>query len=195
MAVNPWDMHDKKEENGNATNEKGMDQVILPDSLKSHAEALGGLVIIWSALELQLSIMLGTMLDIEFTSKGDVLTGNIEMKPRLQILRALGVVVGENVPNNWYGRLILLLNTIENDLCRERNRMIHDIWATTDLPEELMRITLKPKILKQPVEMKMERLPISARAISNLSYRVLVASKEIAGLTIELKPSLKDKSL
>ena len=75
-------MEDKDEENAK-------DQLLLPDDIQPHAMALGELVIIFGLLELHLSIMLATMLDLEFTTKGDVL-GGLEIREKLRLLKTLG---------------------------------------------------------------------------------------------------------
>lgn len=186
MALSLMATDDKAEESGK-------DLLILPEEVKPHALALGGLLIIFSGLELQLSITLATMLDVEFTSKGDVL-GGIELKPKLLLLKSLSFAVGKDKPNDWYNRFSELLRHISNDLCPDRNRMVHDVWGMSDVPGELIRINLKPQVSKQPVALKMDRLSVSVRDIAALSYQVLRASRELAVLTLELKPSLKEKS-
>ena len=182
---------------GSAKPNKPRHLMLLPDEIRPHAEALGGLVIAWGTLELQLSILFAVMLDLEFTSKGNVLMGHIEMKLRLKILNTLGPIVGRGLPNKWLSRLRDLLRHIENDLCPERNRMIHDIWGkgTTDENEVMTRIELKPKILKQTLALKFNRIQVSVPDIQSFTHDVLEATRQTGKLTLELKPSLRDKSL
>lgn len=168
--------------------------LLLPAEMRSHAEALGGLVVVWSALEFQLSMLLAFMLDMEFTPKGDVITGHIEMKLRLKILHSLGHVVGKDLPNNWLVRLTDLTKKVEHDLSSRRNRMIHDVWSPTDADGVMTRIDMKPRILKATLELTMNRIQVSVADIQALNYEVYAAARQALQLTVELRPSWQGKS-
>lgn len=192
VEVNESSMDTMEENKRQLPPQKGVPIFVFSDEVKPHAEALGGLVIMIGGLELQLSILLNVMLDIEFTPKGDVL-GVLEMKRKVQLLRGLAVVVGKDMPNNWHNRLMDLLNRIEG-LSEERNRMIHDVWGLSDTDGDMIRIRLKPAISKKPLELRVSQIPVSAPDIANLSYRILGAIRELVTLAVELKPSMTLKS-
>jgi hypothetical protein len=97
------------------------------------------------------------------------------------------------MPNNWYNRLIGLLNRISS-ISEERNRMIHDVWGLSDSHGDMIRISLKPQISKQKLELRVPEIRVSAPDIANLSYRILEAIRELVTLALELKPSMTLKS-
>jgi hypothetical protein len=156
---------------------KTAEKVFLPERLKPIAEALGTLAVIWGSLELGVSNLLATMLKLAPGEAGAVVTGNIQLKSQLEIIKHMALILKPS--DKWYQLVINTANNINCHLCTERNRMFHDFWTDSPTPEKMTRITLKPKLEERQdgkgKQLKQQQLLMTADMISNLTYRVMTA--------------------
>jgi len=161
---------------------------LLPEDTRPIAGELGVLVMMFSALEFQTSLLLGQMLRLGLGDEAHAVLGHIALKERLQILRKYGFAVKHS--EDWYVRLQKCLNHIENTLSPERNRMVHDLWGRNETGE-MLRIKTTPTI-KQPNtkaerHLKGESLPITAEGISKWTWEVLATTAEVIHISDEMR--------
>jgi len=159
--------HDK-----DAGNVKRTRKAVVPDHLQPLATALGTLAMAWGGLEQTIAAIMVTMLRLP-SLKGAIVAGNIELIPQIRIIRHIAVVLKLN--KNLYDNLKSDLSLVENHLCKERNRMFHDLWISDGSNGKMNRVTLKPDLDRtDPTNWKFKRdkKQMSELEVSDLTLQV-----------------------
>ncbi len=160
-------------------------------TLRVHANRLGKLLIVWSALEMDITLFLNQLASIKDTVTNNTLLGVTGMREKMQAVRALGY---SKRPNDaWFDQLDTTLNEIDNDLRNERNRMVHDFWIKVPQDSTAKRSRFNPRVVNtQSRTKKLEFAsfkPIAPNDISVLARRIEEASVEILELRRQLAPT------
>jgi len=95
--------------------------------------ALGGSVIAWSYLEKSVDLLLGPLLAIHglrTTLSVDLVLSNVKLREKASI--AVSLACEAKIPRSTLERTITLMNTVQNQLRTNRNRLFHDSWSYTD---------------------------------------------------------------
>jgi hypothetical protein len=106
------------------------------------------------------------------------------LRDKLQIIKSTAFTLYH--PSKWFDDLEVLVNTIDNELRPERNRMMHDVWERGDPDSALIMISATPKIRRiqsqQQRILYRDRLPISQHEIWNFCNRVLGVAMDFGSL-------------
>ncbi len=160
-------------------------------ALKEHADNLGQLLLAWSALEMDITLLLNELALIKDRVVKNVLAGMPPIRDKLLAVLAIGY---DRRPDDaWYERLQVLVGEIEGKLHEERNRMVHDFWFQLPMPagaEDVRRTHLRPQIStkEDKVTVKLTRSkPMSAKDIAEVTARIHIASAEAEELMDILK--------
>ena len=105
---------------------------------------LGHITMNWARLEGALDDFIALLAPLEDGAVTHVITGNADMRSKLQIMKGLGYL--RQFDADWFADLIFMLDHIDNDLRVRRNGVIHAEWF---LPSgQLLRQTRKTKLFK-----------------------------------------------
>ena len=151
--------------------------------LRVHANRIGRMCIAWSNLELDLGLLLSTMMDIKDPPIKNTILGLMEMRETIQAILAIGFA--HKPYDSWYTELAALMNEIDNEIRPERNRTIHDFWFELPNPNEpakseIRRAKVKPKVKNTQAFQKelalIDMKPIVPDDISAITKRIEKAS-------------------
>ena len=157
-----------------------------------HANRLGKLCVLWSSLELDVSLLLYTLTGTADVTVKNTLLGLMEFREKVRAVLAIGFK--HKPSDDWYDRLQQTLHEIDERIRPERNRMIHDFW--TDIPKDgsVRRMQITPKVVN--VQSRQKQLimaiakPVTAKDISDLCKKIERASETIIKLDREYEKSL-----
>jgi hypothetical protein len=137
------------------------------DPFDKVALQLGHISIQWGRLERDLSefIELLTPLDLSQTQINEAITGNIDVRGKIQIIKALAFLRKDD--DEWFNIMLNIMNKIDNDIRVRRNSYIHAGWYT---PKGRMhRYTYKTKLFKpQSFSLVLETKQVAPVPISEL---------------------------
>ena len=106
--------------------------------------AIGSVGVSWGALDHETGKLATYLFTGPYTGNTHILTGTVEFKGRLALIRSLA---HDRIQNRTaFSDLDTLLVFIENDLRAERNRITHDVW----LSGGKLHVQIKPKFAKKP---------------------------------------------
>lgn len=94
--------------------------------LDAHAQEIGRLCMLWGRLETAVTILLDMLMDISHRDTLNIILGVLDFRTKIQI--AAPIAFSKKGNSAWFQKLQNELNSIDNDLRPERNRMIHDFW-------------------------------------------------------------------
>ncbi len=94
------------------------------EAAKLHAQSLGFVAIQWGHLDVAVSKMFEPLLDCSEMQVACILVENIAS--RCEMLKKLLHV--EDLPPDWLGWVVGLLDRSANELAPQRNRLMHDLW-------------------------------------------------------------------
>ena len=161
--------------------------------LDAHAQEIGRLCMIWNRLELAVAILLDDLLDIQHRDTVNILMGALDFRAKVQIAAPLAFSKKKSL--DWFERLQSELNSVDNDLRPERNRMVHDFWSGGGgLP--VNRTQLGARVVKDQRDkiLKLATVkPVTADEITMLIVRVAraigaidILREEYSGLSLAL---------
>lgn len=159
---------------------------IRSDPMDEHAQEIGRLSILWSRLELRLTMLLDDLLEIQDRTTLNILLGSLDMRTKVKILMPLAF--SKKRSDDWFERLQDELNRIDNELRSERNRMIHDFWTIDERGGPASRMQLAPRVVKDQKTQKLKLAnvkPVTAAEITVLTVRVATAIGVMDGLRDE----------
>jgi hypothetical protein len=107
-----------------------------------HLYAIGGIVVIWSHIELAMEVAICGLYDINI-DRGLVLTANIGFQSRVSLLRILATR-GAIKDKATAADLLKLLARVEERYA-ERNAVAHGVWSGTEDPKVARRMSIRAK--------------------------------------------------
>jgi len=106
------------------------------------SKPLGHLCMAWSWLELEIDTFLIVLVTPDDYDIGAAIVYNMDFRDKLRAALATGFI--KKPSDDWYDELKSAINEIDNDLRKERNRMIHDSWHHTG--SDIFRLTNYAKV-------------------------------------------------
>ena len=129
--------------------------------LKSHADAIGMMCVLWSKLEFHLDILLVGLLDTDPETMAAVLA-NMKMKEKINSIKSIGHA--KKPSEKWYNELDTVLKEIDGTIRIKRNRLIHDYWF--DAEDKVFQVEMMAKVIKPqarqtaPLYQKVSETPV-----------------------------------
>ncbi len=131
-----------------------IDTKVLKDrerALEGHSAQIGRMCTLYSGLELDIAHLLISLAGLSDPVPKNVLIGALDMRAKLNAVLTIGF---ERKPSDiWFAELNKLVNSIDNGIRTERNRMIHDFWLSVpeeDGTETMQRVQLRASLKKEP---------------------------------------------
>ncbi len=142
----------------------------------------------WGAMENAIDITLSVLMQTPSRNITSAITSNCDIRTKLRILMVAGYE--HKLSDKWFKQFKELLDTIDNELRPERNRIIHDVWITDD--EEILRWQRSTKVVK-PQAHKLnihfgEPLPHPVSQIFDTSDRIGQATFDLVKLVVRTSP-------
>jgi hypothetical protein len=160
-------------------------RAMIKDRVKRNrkvANRLGRLCMSWSHLELDLTLLLHSLMGVSDPTVNNTILGVMGLREKIQALHTIGF---KRAPSRqWYDSLSKTLTMIDNDLRPERNRMIHDFWIT-DIDGDLQRSRLNPRVVNVKSRTKAVQLSVNAKITPEL-MSLLCSNIETASVAINL---------
>ncbi|EFI52017.1 hypothetical protein [Afipia sp. 1NLS2] len=156
----------------------------MPKSLHSPrlekiALELGYISIYWAWIEDVIDELVTTLAPLQEGHVADAITGNADMKQKIQMVKALAFLKRKEHPG-WYDSVVGNLNTIDNDLRTRRNSYIHSMWKVPrgrlTRQKKIVRIS-KPQAFKEPELATRELKPIKIKETRQLCQDLIAATK------------------
>jgi len=153
--------------------------------ISGHAHAIGHLCIAWSSLESLTDLFLTVLLKMGRPDVNSAVIHNADTREKWQMIISVGFL--KQINTDWYGRLLSLMNHIDNDLRPERNRMVHDRWDYSQATIKRFRpIARVLKIQSRELAFRDgESKPISEEDVWVLAITVMAAFGELIELLEE----------
>jgi hypothetical protein len=136
------------------------------------AKAIGYASIEWGRLEQSLSQFIELLAPLE---KGNValsITAPIDIRDKIQIIKALAYL--RKPYDEWYDKMAIMLDYIDNNLRPRRNRVIHDGWFRP-----------QGRLIRRMHQIKFER-PQAFQLVLRTETDIPVKLSEVRALAIEL---------
>jgi hypothetical protein len=136
------------------------------------AKALGYVTIAWGRLENDLSEFIELLVPLE---EGDIsrsVTAHLDIRSKVQTIKALAFL--RKPYDEWFNKMLIYLDYIDNNLRPRRNRFIHDGWYRPG-----------GKIIRRMHQVKFER-PQAFQLVLRTETKVPMKLAEIRQLAIEL---------
>jgi hypothetical protein len=161
--------------------------------LHEHARALGYVIITWGYLQSSIAELLKALLPIQDNIAKNILSGNIDERDQIKIIRELGWYCFNSFKNehNQYDGFSELLNTIDNDLRPKRNRFVHDLWISSSQDGNPILFDTRTRMAKQTqngqkIPIQGNTTPISEEEIWDFIQNVQSATTQIVQFRIQL---------
>jgi hypothetical protein len=150
---------------------------IRSDPLDKHAQEIGRLCTTWSRLEVSLMSLLDALWAIPDRTLVNILMGALDMRGKVQVIIPLAF---HRRPNDaWFDAVQTEMNTIDNVLRPERNRMVHDFWTVADGDTSANRFQFGARVVKDQRTKKLQLANIkdvSANDITLLTVAIARAT-------------------
>lgn len=108
-----------------------------------HAEAIGQLIIAWSALDFDAETLLILLSGVE-ADVGSALFGHVDFRAKLSMVKSVGFIRQPN--EEWFRFLEKTVDQIDNVLRPFRNRIVHDSWTVANTG--MVQIDRVPKLVR-----------------------------------------------
>lgn len=95
--------------------------------LRSHAQEIGMICVLWGQLEMQIDILLVALLNTDEESASVILTG-MGLREKIRAIRLLGFQ--KSPYDDWHKQLNKCATRINDTLRPKRNRYVHDYWLS-----------------------------------------------------------------
>ncbi len=164
-----------------------------PDFYDLHLLALGRLTTYWARLDIEISALLQTMLQLSDDQMACVATEMPDVAARCRLIKTLSFTL--DAETEWRDTLIELTHIVANNLGPKRNRFTHDYWYPSE--SEMFKIDKRVKINK-PQSFAKSSLRHSTEEkvhvdeVDSLSISVIMASAELAKARFDLEGRTPD---
>jgi hypothetical protein len=136
------------------------------------AKALGYICIQWGRLEVILSEFIELLTPLEEGDISNSITANMDIRTKIQTIKALAYI--RKPSEEWFQKMVILLDYIDNNLRPRRNRVIHDAFFRP-----------KGKIVRRMHQIKFEKPQAFQLALRTISI-IPVKLSDVRQLAIEL---------
>jgi hypothetical protein len=94
-------------------------------AIEKMATEIGYICIHWGWLEEVLDLLIALLAPIDEQRAWHAITGNLDIRQKTQVLRALFFIKKDTWSAEWYELAVETINTIDNDLRPRRNHIVH----------------------------------------------------------------------
>lgn len=159
-------------------------QSIRHGTMDELAQEIGRMCLYWSELEMDVSLFLMDLLNIEDVTSKNAVLGALDFRTKLELL--LPMAFKRKPSDAWYVEVEKVVNHIANDLRSERNRIIHDSWIEMPGMNDPHRMRLQAKVVNVQARTKKLQLAdykaFTPKDVGLLYVKMIRARKTVSEL-------------